>query len=62
MLFILNTSNLKVWYKFDGVNGINDSSGNGINATATGTPVISNNIISLTKDNYLRLSSNIIRF
>ena len=60
--FYNDTTNMMAWYKFDGTNGVTDSSGNGKNATATGTPTVSNNLISITKDNYMTLPSNIIDF
>ena len=59
--FASDTTDMIVWYKFD--SDFTDSSGNGYDATATGIPTISNNeIISITKDNYLTLPSNIIDF
>ena len=50
----------QTWYKFDGTNGILDSSGNSNDATAIGTPVLSEKSISISKDNYLKLPDNII--
>ena len=55
-------NNLRIWYKFSGKLGITDSSIYSLNATATGTPIISNNIIKITQPNYLQLPSNIIDF
>jgi len=55
-------NNLRLWYKFSGKLGTNDSSIYSLNAKAIGTPVISNKIIKITKDNYLQLPSNVIDF
>ena len=60
--FANDTSDMLAWYKFDGANGETDSSGNDKTATVTGTPVPSESILSITKDNYLKLPDNIIDF
>ena len=60
--FVNDTTDMTIWYKFDGINGTNDSSGNSRDATAFGTPILSETSISITKDNYLQLPNNFIDF
>ena len=60
--FIYDTTDMYVWYKFDGANGEIDSSGNDKSATVIGSPVLFETSLSITKDNYLKLPDNIIDF
>ena len=59
---VLLNNNLRVWYKFSGYNGSDDSSSHFHNATVTGSPAVVDNIIKITKDDYLKLPSNVIDF
>jgi len=59
---VLLNNNLRVWYKFSGYNGSRDSSSHFHDATITGSPTVVDNTIKITKDDYLKLPSNVIDF
>ena len=59
---VMLNNNLRVWYKFSAPNGKIDSSSYFKNTTSIGLPILDNETISITADNYLKLPSDIIDF